>query len=103
MTAPGQPVFVFGSQAADNAAWDEVRAAVLAGLAEVRAAVLAGQMADDLDVDGITAQVVPVLVRLADQARADGERARTAEIVARLRELDQQGARVSADWIERVW
>lgn len=91
--------FVFGSQAADNAAWEAVRAAVLAGLDHA-----------DPDVDKITSAVVPVLVRLADQARADGERtvhARIREVVrgvqhqanANLAEAQAEAAVVATDWV----
>ena len=52
---------VFGSQAADNAAWDEVRAALRA-----EAPVSLG---DDV-VDDLAGVVTPVLARLVDQAVA---------------------------------
>jgi hypothetical protein len=53
------PAPVLGSQAADNAAWADIRAAVVRGIDAV---------AGDPDPDEITARVVPILARLVDGA-----------------------------------
>jgi len=66
VTTAADPGPVLGSQAADNAAWADVQAVVRASSPS---AITEDEAAE------ITAAVVPILARLVDSARADGEEA----------------------------
>jgi hypothetical protein len=103
-----------GSQAADSAAWDEVRAAISFALAEVDGQQgPANYLEDDYaagwhaavrdeTVDALTAAVTPVLVRLVDQAvEVALHEGATAEQERRLKSADnawwtEYGAEVRA-------
>lgn len=102
---------VLGSQAADNAAWDEIAAALASTSVQIDGAM--GTLDDDAAQD-LVAAVTPVLVRLVDQAvtaarREDGDRLNHVDswdqvrmLVARWRAGEVPCGAVGRPWSERL-